>query len=129
MVKKSRPSIAQKSETQSGSIEEHEALVAEIILAVAATKLARLWPQKTGAAYRGERLIHYGLVGSADISGILLDGKRLEIEVKTGGAKQTKDQKAFQKMILEFKGIYILARSIGDVMIVLNQWQRNSFSE
>lgn len=90
----------------------HDLLVKQIVLAVSATKLARVWEQPTGAAYRSGKLIHYGLVGCADISGVLIGGRRIEIEVKTGAAVQSPGQIAFQKMILEFGAIYILARDI-----------------
>ena len=48
--------------------------------------------------------------GAGDLSGILADGRRLEIEVKAQ-TKQSEDQKAWQAMIERFGGVYILARS------------------
>ena len=52
------------------------------------------------------------MLGSADISGIVKGGIRLEIECKTGLARQTKEQELFQHMIERLGGIYILARSV-----------------
>jgi len=61
----------------------------------------------------------YGLPGSSDIMGILDGGKIICIEVKTGGAKQSALQKNFQKMITKLHGIYIVAKSIDDVVDTL----------
>ena len=90
----------------------HDELVHAVVIAVAATKLAKVWPNPTGAAYRENQLIRYGLIGSADITGILVNGKRLDIEVKTGNAVQSPAQIAFQTMVTNMGGHYILARSV-----------------
>jgi len=90
----------------------HDILVHEIIKAMSATDLCRCWEQPTGAAYREGTLIHYGVKGSADISGIMRDGRRLEVEVKTGKAVQQDNQKAWGKMIINMRGIYFVARSV-----------------
>lgn len=94
----------------------HDMLANEIIKALSATGLCRCWSQPTGAAYRDGDLIRYGIKGSADISGILLDGRRLEVEVKTGNAVQQGNQKAWQEMITAMNGVYIVARSIEDAI-------------
>lgn len=60
-------------------------------------------------------MISYGLKGSADIIGLLNTGRFLAVEVKTGMARQTKEQKAFQQMIDKLGGLYIVARSTLDV--------------
>lgn len=96
--------------------QEHDQLVIKIILALAETELCKCWQQPTGAAYRKGQLIRYGLKGSADISGIVRGGRRLEIEVKTGQAKQHGAQPAFERMITEFGGIYFVARSVEDAL-------------
>ena len=83
------------------------------------SELCRCWKQETGAAYRDGNLIHYGLKGSADISGIMRDGRRLEVEVKTGKAVQQENQKAFERMILTMKGVYFVARSVEDAILKL----------
>jgi hypothetical protein len=81
-----------------------------------------VWHQPTGAAYRNGRLIKYGLKGAADISGITCDGRRLEIEVKTGNAEQHGSQPHFEKMILDMGGIYFIARSVEDALSKLDQF-------
>jgi hypothetical protein len=49
--------------------------------------------------------------GQADLSGILGDGRRLEVELKTATGKQADQQRKYQAMITERRGVYILARS------------------
>ncbi len=51
----------------------------------------------------------------SDIMGIF-HGRLLCIEVKTGNAKQTKDQKNWENMINTMGGIYIVGRS-GDQVV------------
>lgn len=93
----------------------------------------RLWRQNTGRAipvWALSRLIghtitaeliqrlpriSFGLPGAADDTGILPDGRRLEIELKSPTGKQTKQQLSYQRMIARFGGVYILARSVDDV--------------
>ena len=58
----------------------------------------------------------FGVNGQADISGIMSDGKRLEIEVKSERGRQSKAQKAFQRVIERMGGVYILARCVEDVV-------------
>jgi hypothetical protein len=95
---------------------KHDILVNEIIKALSATGLCRCWSQPTGAAYRDNQLIHYGMKGSADISGITRDGRRLEVEVKTGFAKQQSNQQSWETMIKAMNGIYFVARSVDDAI-------------
>ena len=75
----------------------------------------RIWRQNCGVARIGERVVRFGVPGQADLTGILPDGRRLEIEVKSPTGRQTPQQAAFQNMIEKFHGIYILARSTHDV--------------
>jgi len=42
-------------------------------------------------------------------------GTFLAIEIKTGNAKQSKEQLAFAKMVTNMGGAYILARSLADI--------------
>lgn len=95
---------------------EHDKLVKQIILAISALDVGRFWEQPTGAAYRNGVLIRYGLVGCADISGLLRGGCRVEIEVKTGNAKQSEGQIFFESMIHMMGGIYFVARSVDDAL-------------
>lgn len=82
------------------------------------------WPNETGAAFRGKRLISYGLKGSADILGLTNDGIFMAIEVKTGHAKQSPQQIIFEKNVKKRNAIYLVARSVDDVIIFLTQRQK-----
>lgn len=48
--------------------------------------------QNTGAAMQGGRLVRYGEKGDPDITGVLPDGRRLDLEVKRPGARPTAEQ-------------------------------------
>lgn len=78
--------------------------------------MGRFWNQPTGAGYRNGVLVRYGVVGSADISGILVGGRRIEIEVKTGKAIQEPQQKNFEAMIKMMGGIYFVAHSVEEAL-------------
>jgi len=94
----------------------HEKLVDALLVALSKAGDCRVWRQPTGAAYRDGKLVRYGVLGSADISGIMRNGKRLEIEVKTGRGVQTERQKAFQSVIANFGGLYLVARDVESVV-------------
>lgn len=104
-----------------GSTEAHQNLVKQILREIGSRSDIRIWQNSTGSVFKHNRKISFGLKGSADIIGITNHGKFLAIEVKTGQAEQTSHQKNFQKMIIKFGGIYILARSVQDVYDVLDQ--------
>lgn len=105
----------------------------EILRAFGCRRDLRLWRQNTGRAIPiwalqkriGETItmelisdlerIAFGIIGSADLSGILSDGRRLEIEAKAARGRQSGQQQNFQRMIERFNGAYILARSVDDV--------------
>jgi len=78
----------------------------------------RIWRANTGVAEMGKgkkkRVVRFGVVGQADLTGIA-KGIRIEIESKGTGGRQSKDQKDFQAMIKAHGGIYILAYSVDDV--------------
>lgn len=68
-----------------------------------------IWRSNTGAFHDGKRLIRFGVVGQADVSGIMKPlGCRIEIEVKRPGGKQSQAQKNFQRMMLAHGGLYLL---------------------
>jgi hypothetical protein len=66
------------------------------------------------AVGRGGKLrkVSAGINGQGDITGIMPDGRRIEIEVKTGKDRQSDAQAAFAKMIVAHGGIYIVARDV-----------------
>ena len=75
----------------------------------------RIWRANVGVARINRRVVRFGIPGQADLTGILYDGRKIEIEVKSATGRQSPDQKNFQAIIERFNGIYILARSISDV--------------
>ena len=76
----------------------------------------RAWRNNAGAAMVKDQFVRFGVKGQADISGIMSDGRRLEIECKAEGKKQSKDQIAFMEMIRAHRGLYILAYNFQDVI-------------
>ena len=99
-----------------GSTKEHEKLVCAVLKAIGSRDEVRIWENKTGGAYRGGRLITYGLVGSADILGITNAGQFLAIECKSGNAQLSREQRAFRDVIWRYGGIFIVARSVKSVL-------------
>lgn len=74
------------------------------------------WRNNTGSYKTPEgRFIRYGHVGSADILGLLPDGRFLAVECKAATGKQSKAQKTFQQMVERNGGAYIVARSTADL--------------
>lgn len=63
--------------------------------------------------------IRFGLKGSADITGILRDGRRLEIEVKDAKGKLSPEQIEFLETINRLGGLAFVARSVDDVVKAL----------
>lgn len=62
----------------------------------------------------------FGYPGAGDITGILPDGRRLEIECKSPTGKQSEKQRKFQEKIEQNGGVYLLVRSERDLE---EQWK------
>lgn len=93
-----------------------EAQIQSAILRTFATRTdMRLWRNNSGVARGRNRIVRFGIAGQADLSGILPDGRRLEIEVKGPDGRQSLEQLNFQVMIRRFNGVYVVARSVDDV--------------
>lgn len=77
----------------------------------------KLWRQNTGAfkVPESNRFIRFGVNGQADITGLTPEGRRVEIEVKRPGGKQSPAQKEFEAMIKANGGIYVLVNSVDDL--------------
>lgn len=110
---------------------EHQKLVDDLLFAVGSLPYARVWPQINGLFRKlySEEKVKIGVNGMADIGGLLMleekmydwrkgepIGLRLEIECKTGGGKLSKEQIRYRDMITRFGGIYIVARSVEQVL-------------
>ena len=101
-----------------GSSEAHTRLVKEIHLAVGSMPDCRAWVRNVG--FDENRKIKYGVNGESDIQFIMnVNGLGImgSIEVKTGNAGQSTDQKNYEAMIKKFGGIYFVARSVEDATI------------
>lgn len=59
--------------------------------------------------------VRYGVKGQWDLSGMLDDGRRIEIEVKGPGGKLTEEQETWGRIMRRFKVIAIEAWSVEDV--------------
>lgn len=92
-------------------------------------KLHRIaaWRQNTGGMsgeHKGKKyFVRFGIPGAADITGLIPDGRRLEIETKREGCRQTDDQKAFEAMIKANGGVYILAHSLDEFLAAWEEIQ------
>lgn len=87
---------------------------AEILERLGGRSDIRLWDAATGYALSfgdEQRVLHFGVNGQADLTGILPNGRRLEVEVKTPRDKLRPDQLNFREMILSRGGLYIVART------------------
>ena len=103
-----------KCTEKKGSIQDHQNLMKECLLYLSSNKIF-CYQNNTGSIKGANRYQTYGFIGSPDILGIFPDGRYLGIEVKTGSARQNKNQKKFQKKIVDNNGIYIIVRSIDDL--------------
>lgn len=92
----------------------HSILVNQVLLEIGSRKDLMVWKNATGVTKIDDRVIRYGLPGSPDIIGILAGGRFLGLEIKTGSARQSPQQKFFQKRFESLGGIYIAIHSIED---------------
>jgi len=74
------------------------------------------WRANVGAIKRYGRFVRFGYVGQGDISGVLPNGRRLEIEVKTKDGVLSEEQIKFGQRINEAGGLWILARSADEAI-------------
>lgn len=79
-----------------------------------------VWRNNTGVQvleYKGKkRLLRSGLTGSADILGLLKNGRFLAVECKRQGNVLSEAQRAFKEQIEANQGLYITAYSIDDLI-------------
>jgi hypothetical protein len=88
---------------------------AEVLSDVLSYLRARgIYHWRNNSGYRGN--VHFGKVGSADILGILEDGRLLAIEVKSMTGVATEDQLIFIAEICKRGGLAFIARSVDDVI-------------
>ena len=68
----------------------------------------------------GGRFVTFGIPGQPDIFAIIR-GRFVGIEVKTATGRQSKDQQNWQRNCERAGGLYILARSVDDVRVMLEK--------
>lgn len=108
-----------QKENSHGSSKEHTELIVYTLEVLGSRRDMRVWRNETGAyQVSKDKWIKYGLIGSGDIQGIRMGGRSLWIEIKTGNAVQTKEQKNFQAMIESFGGEYHIVRSKEDARAI-----------
>lgn len=77
------------------------------------------WRQNTGAvlaAGKGKRrLVRFGIIGMADIGGVLPDGRALHIECKLPGRYTSFDQDEFLDSINENGGLGIVVHTLDEL--------------
>lgn len=110
---------------------------ADIIRAFGTRPDMRIWRANVGKATFGGRSVQFGVPGQADLTGILPVevtcprcmelvvrlGVRLEIEVKSPTGRQSEEQQNYQAIIERFGGLYVLARSVGDVKEAIDEYR------
>lgn len=94
---------------------DHTRLMKSILLLLGdkAADKGRFFRMETGVGLnmRTDEKFAYGINGQADIMGIIVGGRHIWLECKTGGAVQSSNQKNFQRMIERFGGLYSVVRS------------------
>ena len=84
------------------------------------------WRNNTGAVRNGRRFIRFGFPGSADILGILHDGRFLAVECKRGnGGVVSELQKDFLHNIEINGGVAIVANSVEKLKEELEKKHKN----
>lgn len=106
-----------------GSSEEHRELKNRIRLALGEDPNVACFNNEQGVATYGKRTVKYGVAkGGADLICLVAPhGTWLELEVKTGNARQTKEQQAHEKLVHRLGGYYRVARSTEDARAAVAQ--------
>lgn len=87
----------------------HQELVNKVLLFVHGNFTGRYWPNATGAVKtENGHFQRYGLIGSCDILGFTDQGRFVGIEIKTGSAVLSPQQKKFKKTILRNNCIHLV---------------------
>lgn len=94
----------------------HNALRDRCLVALSQARLGVFWGNETGVGFRDGAPLRYGCLGSSDIIGCAIGGIFTGIEIKTGKAKQSDKQKTWGARIEYHGGIYIVGRSVEQVL-------------
>jgi photosystem II stability/assembly factor-like uncharacterized protein len=72
------------------------------------------------------RFVRFGTPGLSDITGVLPGGRALYVECKAENGRLSEHQEAFLKTVREFGALTVVARSITDLEMALNQCQQQT---
>ncbi|MDP6999842.1 MAG: hypothetical protein QF569_27550 [Candidatus Poribacteria bacterium] len=74
--------------------------------------------KNNSGAYKTERggFVRFGRAGSPDFLLFLDGGRCWHLEVKTAKGRQSKSQKDYQLMVEELGHLYLIVRSVGEVV-------------
>lgn len=97
-----------------------ESAVVSACLAYLQVNRIMAWRNSTGAtkttrADGSTGFLRFGSVGSADIIGILCDGRFLAVECKSAKGKLSDPQRVFMADIRKYGGVAIVARSMDEL--------------
>jgi hypothetical protein len=75
------------------------------------------WRNSIGAIrVRPGQVIRFGMVGSSDIEGVLLDGRFLAVECKSPGGRLSPEQSAFLDKVRGLGGLALVVRSSRELL-------------
>ena len=94
-----------------------EAVLQRLVLARLLQLGLFVWRQNTGKTQMRGQWVQFGLPGQADITGILPNGRRIEVELKSDFGRLSPEQRAFGARISESGGLYIAARTLDEVLV------------
>ena len=90
----------------------HNELVNKVLLYLHSTYSGRYWSNATGAVKtQNGHFQRYGLVGSTDIIGFTGQGRAVFIEIKTGSAVLSPQQKVFRDTVIKNNCIHIVVNN------------------
>lgn len=113
--------FAQKHVREGTPLQEnpHSRLVNDILVEASRLPKCRVWKCQVGMAEMKGKQVRYGNPGMPDIMGVI-QGQAIGIEVKTGGAKLSADQKNFHAMFVQCGGKIFVARDVPSVLAWLH---------
>ena len=75
-----------------------------------------VWRNNSGVVWAGKRCIRFGFKGSADIIGLLPDGRFLAVENKSNGKPVTPEQVAFLDAVRSRGGVGVVVTGAEDLI-------------
>lgn len=110
-------------------LEQSETQILRAILdALALDRRVIVWRQNTGALREDSgRVVRFGRPGQADITGMIVgSGRRIELEVKRPGQRNSFRQAVFGVEVEEAGGLYAVIHSVEEARAVIDAACRGS---